>query len=232
VFTGNLDTETLRPLVETYLASIPRGESWNAWADVAVTRPGKTERAIYKGQEDKSLVFMGWMAPQEYTEERAATAAVLSEYLENRLMDRIREQMGGVYTLSAGVSQSVFLHGGELAMNIYFPCAPSRAKELGAAILEELNAIAGGAIDQDSLTKSVEALKKVFATSMQDNLYISRSYANYSAIFARPLARLEQLPARYQAVTKADMQQAAQTLLPRGPVTVILYPENSKEGKK
>jgi zinc protease len=232
VFTGNLDTEELRSLVETYLASIPRGESWNAWADIAVVRPGKMEQAIYKGQDDKSMVFMAWVVPQEYTEEREAAAAVLGEYLENKLMDRIRQRMGGTYTLMAGASQSLFLSGGDLNLSVYFPCAPGRAKELSAAILEELEAAAGGAIDQDAFVKSVEALKKNFELSMQENLYISRNYAAYSAIHGRPLSRLEQRPALYQGVAKADIQQAAQKLLPRGPVTVILYPENTKESTK
>ena len=68
VFAGNVDTEELRPLVETYLASIPRAESWNTWADIAVTRPGKMEKRIYRGQDDKSLVYMAWVAAQEYSE--------------------------------------------------------------------------------------------------------------------------------------------------------------------
>jgi zinc protease len=229
VFVGNLDTEELRPLVETYMASIPRAATWNTWADISLTRPGKTEKAVYKGQDDKSLVYMAWVAAQEYSEEREAAAAVLSEYLENKLTARIREQMGGVYSIAAGASQSIFLSGGELSMSVYFPCAPGRVKELNAAILEELDAVARGLIDQDAFNKSVEALKKNFEASMQENLSISHAYAAYSAIYDRPLSRLEQRPALYQAVAKADIQQAVQKLLPRGPVTVILYPENTKE---
>ncbi|MDR0598317.1 MAG: insulinase family protein [Treponema sp.] len=233
VFTGNVDADELRPLVETYVASIPRAaSSWNAWAEIALTRPGKMERAIYKGQDDKSLVYMAWTAAQEHTEEREAAAAVLSEYLENKLTGRIREQMGGTYSLAVGVSQSIFLSGGELNMSIYFPCAPGRVKELNAAILEELDSVAGGVIDQDALNKSVEALKKNFEISMQENFYIGRNYAAYSAIYDRPLSRLEQRPALYQGVAQSDIQQAAQKLLPGGPVTVILYPENTKEGTK
>ena len=156
----------------------------------------------------------------------------MGEYLENKLTARIREQMGGTYSIAAGVSQSIFLSGGELTMSVYFPCAPGRTQELGAAILEELDAVASGLIDQDAFTKSVEALKKNFETSMQENLSVSRSYAAYSVIYDRPLSRLEQRPALYQGVSKADIQQAVQKLLPRGPVTVILYTENAKEGAK
>jgi zinc protease len=230
VFVGNVETEELRLLVETYLASIPAGESWNVWTDIALVRPGKTERAVYRGQDDRSLVYMAWVAAQEYSEEREAVAAVLGEYLENKLTARIREELGGTYSIAAGASQSVFLQGGELSLSVYFPCAPDRVGELGAAIQEELDAVAEGRIDGDAFAKSVEALKKNFETSLQENLAIGRSYAAYSVIYNRPLSRLEQRPALYQGVAESDIQRAAQKLLPQGPVTVILYPETAKEG--
>jgi zinc protease len=113
-------------------------------------------------------------------------------------------------------------------MYVYFPCDPTRVKELSAAVLEELDLIAKGTIDQDAFTKSVEALKKSFAASIQSNHYISWNYANFSVIYDRPLSRLEQRPALYEAVTAREIQQAVEKLLPRGPVTVILYPETHK----
>ena len=114
-------------------------------------------------------------------------------------------------------------------MYVYFPCDPNRVQELSAAILEELNLIARGTIDQDAFTKSVEALKKSFAASIQSNSYLSWNYANFAVLYDRPLSRLEQRPALYEAVTTRDIQQTVEKLLPRGPVTVILYPETQKK---
>ncbi|GHV76410.1 zinc protease [Spirochaetia bacterium] len=226
VFTGNIDMDSLRALVETYLASIPRGdESWNTWTDIKITRPDKLEKVVYKGQEKKSQVIMDWMLPQPYSESGEAATAVLSEYLDNRLIEITRKQMGGTYSVDVGVSQSILPPGGELSMYVYFPCDPNRVQELSAAILEELNLIARGTIDQDAFTKSVEALKKSFATSIQSNFYLSWNYAYSAVLYDRPLSRLEQHPALYEAVTTRDIQQVVAALLPQGPVTVILYPE-------
>jgi zinc protease len=136
--------------------------------------------------------------------------------------------MGGTYSISVGVSQSILPPGGELTMNIYFPCAPNRVQELSAAVLEELDLIAKGTIDQDAFRKSVEALKKSFAASIQNNAFIALNYANFAVVYDRPLDRLEKLPELYEAVTTRDIQQTVATLLPRGPVTVILYPETYK----
>jgi zinc protease len=113
-------------------------------------------------------------------------------------------------------------------MYVYFPCDPNRVPELSAAVLDEINLIAKGTVDQDAFQKSVEALKKSFNASIQSNFYISRNYANSAVIFDRPLSQLEQWPALYEAVTARDIQQAVEKLLPRGPVTVILYPETQR----
>jgi zinc protease len=224
VFTGNLDIPALRSFTETYLAAIPGIESWNTWADIPIVRPGKIEKAVYKGQAEKSLVFLGWIVPQEYSETGDAVAAVLSEYLDNKLLEKTRKQMGGTYSLSAGVSLSPLPPPGELSMNVYFPCDPARVGELSAAIQEELDLIAGGTIDQDAFTKSVSALQKTFEASMQDNTYIGRNYANFAVIFDRPLSQLEKRPGLYDAVSPQDLQRAMEKLLPRGPIRVILYP--------
>jgi zinc protease len=114
-------------------------------------------------------------------------------------------------------------------MYVYFPCDPNRVKELSAAVLEELDLIAKGTIDQDAFTKSVEALKKSFAASIQNNTYISRNYANFTVIYDRPLSRLEKRPELYEAVTTREIQQVVEKLLPQGPVTVILYPETQRK---
>ncbi|GHV80458.1 peptidase M16 [Spirochaetia bacterium] len=229
VFTGNLELAVLRPLIETYLASIMPGESWNTWTDTNIKRPGKVEKSIYKGKEEKSLIIMEWLLTQEYSETRDAIADVLSEYLENKMEKKIREEMGGAYSPSVWVSQSILPPGGELTMGVYFPCDPKRVPELRAAVLAELDLAAKGTIDQDALTKSIEGLKKSFANSLQNNAYIARNYADLAVRYGLPLDRLEQRPALYEAVTARDIQQTVAALLPRGPVTVILYPETQRK---
>jgi zinc protease len=226
VFTGNLNIPLIRSYTDSYLASIPRGETWDTWADPHIIQPQKTEKLLYKGAEEKSLVFMGWRMSREYSEAGEAAAAVLSEYLDIALVEKTRKQMGGTYSISAGVNLSPLPPPvGELTMTVYFPCSPGRVQELNAAIIGELETIANGTIDQDAFGKSVAALKKNFEISMQDNSYIGQSYANSAVIFNCPLSRLNKRPALYDAVTPADIQEILKALFPMGPALVILYPE-------
>jgi zinc protease len=230
VFTGNLDIPAIRGYTETYLAAIPRtGESMNTWTDPQIIRPGKIEKTIYKGKEEKSLVFMGWFLPQTYNERERAAALVLTEYLDIILTKEIREKRGGVYGISAEVSLSPLPPGGEFTMSSYFACDPNRAEELSAAVIEQLELIAGGTINADTFGKAAEALKKNWEVSMQNNSYIAQNYGSLAVMLDLPLSQLNKRPGLYGAITPAEIQDICRRLLPRGPVQIILYPEGWKK---
>jgi zinc protease len=61
--------------------------------------------------------------------------------------------------------------------------------------------------------------------SMQRNLHIAQSYANSSALYDTPLARLNRRPDAIRAVTPEEVQTLCRQMLVFGPVQVALYPE-------
>jgi zinc protease len=224
-FVGNLDMEVMRRCAETYLASIPRGETFNVWTDPNVSRPGKTERRVYKGKEGRSLVYMAWYRDAEWSEKASITAQVLSEYLDIRMTEEIREKLGGVYSISAGVSASPSPRG-ELFMGVSFACDPRRAEELSAAVTALLDRTLAEVIDGGIFDKSVEALQKEWEASIQSNLYIAQSYANSSVLLDTPLSRLNNRHALFRGIRPEDIKDMLGRLLPGGPARIILYPEN------
>lgn len=224
VFTGNLDIKSFRAYIKTYLASIPPGTAWNTWIDPVIIRPGQTDKSLYKGKEGQSQVFLGRYIPASYTEEAWAATAVLEEYLDIKLTEEIREKLGGVYTISDGVTLS-FLPPEELRMEIFFGCDPQRVEELCAAIEAELTRIAQGSVDERTFTQAKAALKKTWENSIQSNTYIAQSYANSAVIYGLPLSRLDKRPALYDRVTPEEIQGITQRLLQAEQARVILYPE-------
>jgi zinc protease len=224
VFTGNLDIPTLRWYIETYLAAIPPGTSWNTWTDPRISRPGRISQTLYKGQEGQSRVYLGRYMPASYTEEEWAATAVLEAYLDIKLTEEIREKLGGVYTISGGVNLS-FPPPQELRMEIFFGCDPKRVEELCAAIEGELHQIAQGAVDERTLTQAKAALKKSWEGAIQSNSYIAQSYANSAVIYGLPLSRLDKRPSLYEGVSAQEVQAIMQRLIPVEQAQVILYPE-------
>ena len=225
VFTGSLDAGVMRPLIETYLASVPmKVFSFDDWADVDYMRPVKVQREVFKGREQRSSVCETWFTPMEFTDEASAAVAALDEYLNIVLNDEIRESLGGVYSISAWVSLSP-LPRGELSGGFYFICNPERAADLAAAAVEKIREVALGRIDEDILAKSREALIMGQEQSVQSNLYIAQSYANSAVIYNSPLSRLDRRPELYQAVSAEDLQNIAVLLINGGSARMILYPE-------
>ena len=226
IFTGNLNVEALRELISTYLAAIPRTESWNEWTALNFNRPGKTEKSVYKGKEERSLAYLCWFNKMPFSEEASSAAQVLSEYFDIVMTEEIREKRGGVYSISVNVSVSPVPQG-ELSLNAYFACDPRRVPELTQAVQDLLKRAASSAsgIDRDVFTKSVAALKKQWETSMQSNSYIAQSYANSSVLLNLPLSRLNKRPQYYDAVTPTDIQKLCAQALQNGPAQIVLYPE-------
>ncbi|MDR2370205.1 MAG: insulinase family protein, partial [Treponema sp.] len=224
-FVGNLDMETMRRCAETYLASIPRGEAFNVWTDPNISRPGKTEKRVYKGKEGRSLVYMAWYRDAEWSEKASVTAQVLSGYLDIRMTEEIREKLGGVYSISVNVSAAPSPRG-ELFMGVSFACDPRRAEELSAAVTALLDRTLSEPMDGGTFDKSVEALQKEWEASIQSNLYIAQSYANSSVLLGTPLSRLNNRPALFRGVRPAEIKDMLGRLLPGGPARIILYPEN------
>ncbi|MDR0400817.1 MAG: insulinase family protein [Treponema sp.] len=224
ILTGNLDPAQTRSMAETWLASIPPREPWNAWTDLDIRRPGKTEERVYKGKEEQSMVYMGWYAPLAFSEEQSVRAGLLEEYLNILLVRDIREKLGGVYSISAGLSLSPAPKG-ELMMQIFFACDPRRSGELSAEVEALLERILREPLDEDTFAKSVEALKKEWEASVQSNLYIAQSYANSTVLMDTPLSRLDKRPGLYDQASPAELQALCRLLLPRGPAKAVLYPE-------
>jgi zinc protease len=226
VLVGNIDIATIRSYVEQYVASIPRdGQRWNTWDDPHVIRPHGLNEAFYQGKEDKSLVYLAWTMPETYSEGESAAASVLSDYLDIIFSDRIREKQGGTYSVASNVSLSPF-PAHELVMGIYFSCDPKRVTELIASISGELAAIANGSgIDAIKFAQAKEALIKSWETSLQDNQYLSRSYANSVVLYNTDLSRMDRIAALYEAVTIRDIQEMTDKLLQTKPFQAVLYPE-------
>jgi len=167
---------------------------------------------------------MSWYSKMPFSDKKSAATAVLSEYLDIKLIDEIREVLGGVYSVSSWVSLSP-IPSGELSGGAYFTCDPKRVEELVSAVKEEFYKVSRGNIDDAVLQKAIEALIKEQEESIQSNLYIAQSYANSAVIYRSPLNRLDKRPALYRAVTTADLREAARELLEGSSVRLTLYPE-------
>ncbi len=166
---GNIDTATLKPLVERYLASLPSTGNKETWKNVGITYArGRIDKQIRKGSEPKSYVSMIFSAPDRWSRRSERDAEVLSMVLRIRLREVLREDMGGVYGVRSWVSVSREPTERRHA-SISFGCAPDNVGKLRKAALGVLHDIEKRGITDEYLTKVKEQIRREHETNRKEN---------------------------------------------------------------
>jgi zinc protease len=138
-FVGNIDTTTIKPLLEKYLAALPASHSGEEARDLGIhIATGKITKNVYKGTEPKATVDLFWSGTYAFSPENNVTLDALKECLEIRLLERLREDESGVYSPGAFVQMSK-LPQNRYTFIVQFGCAPQNVDKLIASTLDEVN---------------------------------------------------------------------------------------------
>ncbi len=136
VIVGAVKLDALRPLVETYLASLPAHGRKEKERDLGVRRvAGVFKKEWKRGQEPKAQVSMSFHAEEPWTQDKGRDVAVLDQVLTIRLREVLREDLGGVYGVRVDGSFTRSPRS-EHVFNIHFGCDPKRVDELKKAVLD------------------------------------------------------------------------------------------------
>ena len=225
VFVGSFDVATIKPLVERYLGSLPSIRRKETWKDVgARTATGVIEKRVEKGIEPKSLNAIVFSGPFEYDQMHRVAIRAMSEVLQMRLLETIREELGGTYSISVNPSYQR-IPNPEYSIMISFGCAPERAEDLIKRVFEEIEKLKKEGPAAKQVTDEKEALLRDFETSITLNNYLlNQISARYQS--GEDPAGLWNVPEVYKKVDAAMIQQAAKTYLnTKNFVRVTLLPE-------
>src|SRR5690606_31586347 len=105
VFVGNFEVEKIKPLLETYLGGLPSDKRNEQYIDRGVKPlPGKVERTVRKGIEDKAQLQLFFHGSYSYAPNNTIQRRAWSEILEVKVPELPREKEIGVYRSGVGVS--------------------------------------------------------------------------------------------------------------------------------
>jgi zinc protease len=174
VFVGNVDLEKLKPLVETYLGSLPAKGRKETWKDPKVLRPaGVAKKVITKGTEPKSSVTLTFHGTEKWSRETENDMKMLGEALRIRLREVLREDMGGVY--GVGASGTVLRRPrAEYTFNVSFGCAPDNLEKLEKAVFDEIKSIQDNGVTDVYVTKIKEMRRRAHEIELAENSYWGR----------------------------------------------------------
>ncbi|MFT4015526.1 MAG: insulinase family protein [Agriterribacter sp.] len=169
VFTGSFKQEDIIPLIETYIASLPAsGKKFN-YADKKL-RPitGKKNLTVYKGQEQKSMVIIFYTGEVPYSEDLAFKANAISEVLNIRIIEELREKIQGIY------GGGVFGEVNKVPYNNYrfiaqLPCGPEKVDTLIKALQNEINDLVKNGPSLQNLNKVKQQWRESHKEQMKQN---------------------------------------------------------------
>ncbi len=230
VFVGNIDTTEIRPLVERYIASLPATHRNESWRDMGMDYPtGVIQRDVHKGSDDKSQTAIVFSGPFEYDRHDVHELSALVDVLQIRLRDRLREELGGTYSVGVSASPTAYPRQ-RYAVSIGFGSAPDRVDELVKATFAEIDSLKQyGPTDTD-----VEKVREIELRELQSGLRQNGSWLSLITQYVHngwDLADILGYEARIRALKASDVRDAARKYLDeKNYVSVSLYPAAKANG--
>jgi len=224
VIVGAIDLAAIRPLVETYLGGLPSTGRDESWRDHDIRPPsGVVEKVVRYGIEPRSQTQIMIAGPFTDRREDAYALGSLADALELRLMDVLREELGGTY--GVGTSASVSLRPEpRYTFAIGFGAAPERLEELTDAVFEQIRILAEEGPPSEDVEKIREQQRRARETSLRENSF----WAGQILAYHRDGRSLEDIVTfdRLLATLSVDLiRTAARNWLDTGEyIRVSLYP--------
>ncbi len=132
--------------------------------------------------------------------------------LQSRLLDAIRQELGGTYIITATPDTEKFPRP-EYSVRIDWTCDPGRTASLVQRVFEEIAFVRATRFSPDQMALMREGLLREFESNSQDNGYllneISRRYQDGDAADVAA----DNMPDQIAALTGAAIQRAARTYL-------------------
>ncbi len=213
------------PLIETYLGSIPSRGVAATFKDNGV-RPmtGIKKFRFNKGKEQKSLVVAVYSGEIPYSEDLSLKTQALTEILNIKVVEDLREKMGKIY--GGGFRGSVTKEPYErYSIQLQLPCGPQSVDTLLAAANDEIKSMIANGPDAKDLDKVKSQWLESYRTSLKENSYWAEKMES-TLFWGRDKDRVLKYEAYINKLTPADIQTTAKELFNgKNEFVSVLYPE-------
>ena len=225
---GSIDPQTIRPLVETYLASLPSLNRDETWRDIGDETPkGMIKKVVRKGIEEKGQVLMTWTGDFDWSMENRHKFQSMIEVLRMKLRETLREEKGGVYSPGAFGSYELYPES-TYELSVFFGCDPHRADELIADVESIIKSLKNEKVDNSYIEKVQEIQRRERETSLQENRFWLNSLQFYYQHEENPVNLLK-YGELYKGLNPATIQEQAKKYFGDNRMTFILLPEGAEK---
>lgn len=229
VFTGNFKDKEIIPLIETYIASLPATNRKSKFADQKV-RPvaGKKTLTVYKGADQKSLILSFYHGEIPYSEDLDLKAKAVSEVLNIRIIEELREKVQGIYGggIYGGLNKVPYSSYQFIAQ---LPCGPEKVDTLLKALQDEIDQIIKNGPSVENLNKVKQQWRESHKQEMKENGPWT-SHLLSARVEGANIDRFIHFEKYIDQLTPENVKQAARLFLNgKNHFTAILMPADAKK---
>jgi len=221
---GSVPMDHLKSLLEKYLGSLPSTPRKFSYTDNRL-RPAKgtIDLTVHKGKDAKSLILEIFNKEMPYSDQLALRADAVSELLNIRIDEELREKIQGIY---AGGTQSQLekLPYGHFVFYVQLPCNPDKVDTLLKAMKKEIRDLVDHGPSAANLEKVKQQWIEQYKTDIKENgswlsnlqdAYFPGDNVDYFVNYKKYV----------NALTPGELQDAAKKLLSTNNVLVgVLLP--------
>jgi len=227
-FTGSITEDSLKPLLEKYIASLPStSKKFNFTDNKVRIAKGNLDVNIYKGKEPKAMIFRIYNGDIPYSDELNLKAHAISEVLNIRIDEELREKLKAIYGGGTEVQFEKIPYP-HYAFFLTLPTGPEKIDTLLKAANAEIENIIKNGPSKENLDKVKKQWEEQHKVDIKENsiwlselqdFYFPGDNPDYFINYEKYV----------NALTPKDIQEAAKLLLSTNNViTGILRPEKSK----
>ncbi len=172
-FVGNIDTDSMKNAILTYLGGLPTVERTETWSDLGIRMPKTATKVKFQRDMEvsKASVFVGFTGDMKKhkIEDRLMLLAV-KEYLSLRYTETLREEIGGTYGASLW-TQVDHYPAIEYQMGIYFDCDPEKMDTMVTVVYNEVLSLQENGADETKVNNILKNKLKEHTEKVKQNRY-------------------------------------------------------------
>lgn len=225
---GDFDPVKTKRLIRQYFGNIPRGPALPARPNVAPVVLARDTFLVAEDRVQLPRAFYEWPTPKEFSKDDAPLdilASILARDKNSRLYKRLVYDMQVVQGIRASQQSA------RLASKFEIDVTPKPGQSLAAidkVINEEINKLMNEPVTEREIARAKNSYRSSFLNRIA-SVHGKADLLNQYNYLAGTPDYVQRDAARYEAVTRADVQRVARTYLGQHKLVLTVVPEGKRD---
>lgn len=224
VITGDFNADSAKALVKHYYGSIPRGPALPPRPTPATVTVPRDTFLVLQDRVQIPRVYYTWPSVKNYAPDDAALS-MLGLVLANGKNSRLYKRL--VYDLQIAQNVVAYQNGSKLAGYFQIVVTPRNGvapARIDSLVRMEVSRLQRDGITSRELARVQNSTRSTFLRSLSTDLGKAEMLNEYNYFVGDP-GYVQRDAARYDAVTRADVQRVARTYLGKPKVVLTVVPQ-------